>query len=360
VVTSNRLLAAFPESRGAAPLPIVSEVITRDEWNAYVDQHPDGTGDHAWDWREIFAGVFGHEPMYLAARREDSVTGILPLVRFKSRLFGRFVVSLPFLNYGGVLASDNISRDALIMKAGDVAREFGASHVELRHRTHTIDTLACRQHKLALRRELPSASNDLERTIDRKARNQVRKARKDGLTATTGGAELVNDFYDVFASNMRDLGTPVYSKRFFSEALRLFATATRIHLVRAGEVTVAAAISMRHRDTLLIPWASSLRNYRQHCPNMLLYWTMLEHATATGVRTFDFGRSSPESGTHHFKLQWGATATPLHWEYLLLTRSAVPDHGPTNTSFAAAIAVWQRLPLWVTKAIGPAIVRNIP
>jgi hypothetical protein len=117
---------------------------------------------------------------------------------------------------------------------------------------------------------------------------------------------------------------------------------------------------MSHGDTVLVPWASSLRKYRQHCPNMLLYWTMLEHAAGSGARTFDFGRSSPDSGTHHFKLQWGAKATALHWEYVLLTRTAVPDQGPTNAKFGAAIAAWQRLPLWMTKALGPAIVRNIP
>ena len=130
--------------------------------------------------------------------------------------------------------------------------------------------------------------------------------------------------------------------------------------MRSADVAVAAAIAIRYRHTVIVPWASSLREYRHHCPNMLLYWTMLEHAVASGARVFDFGRSSRNAGTHHFKLQWGAQETSLHWEYILLTKTAAPDHGPHHPRFAPAIAAWQRLPLWVTNGVGPLIVRNIP
>jgi FemAB-related protein (PEP-CTERM system-associated) len=186
--------------------------------------------------------------------------------------------------------------------------------------------------------------------VDRKVRNQVRKAQKDGLTAQTGRAELITDFYSVFSRNMRDLGTPVYPKSLFEETARLFSNELQVYVVRAGHVPVAAAIALGFQGTVIVPWASSLREYRQHCPNMLLYWTMLENATRRRVRTFDFGRSTRSAGTHQFKVQWGAQETPMHWEYVLLTRATAPDHSPA----------WQRLPLWLANAVGPTIVRNIP
>jgi len=123
---------------------------------------------------------------------------------------------------------------------------------------------------------------------------------------------------------------------------------------------MAGAVAVTFRDTTLVPWASSLREFRHLCPNMLLYWTMLEQATAAGQHTFDFGRSSPGGGTHQFKLQWGAREAPLFWEYVLLTRDAMPDQGPTNPKFSAMIALWQRLPVPIANLIGPSIVRNIP
>jgi CelD/BcsL family acetyltransferase involved in cellulose biosynthesis len=127
-----------------------------------------------------------------------------------------------------------------------------------------------------------------------------------------------------------------------------------------GRLPVAAGIALRFKDVVIVPWASSLREHRQHCPNMLLYWTMLEDAVQQGATTFDFGRSTIGAGTHQFKLQWGAQPTPMHWEYVLLTRQTAPDHGPSNPKFAAAVAAWQRLPLWLANAVGPTIVRNIP
>ena len=338
----------------------VSDHVSEAQWDAYVGKHPDGTIDHAWRWQEIFRSVFGHSSRYLAASRDGEVVGVLPLVMFRSRLFGRFITSVPFLNYGGVLADDADVRDALIAHARDIAREFGASHVELRHVARQAQTLPFRQHKLQLTRDLPATSDALWNDLDKKVRNLVRKAQKAELTTETGGVELVDAFYTVFAENMRDLGTPVYSRALFTETLRRFPQSASVHVVRLGPVPVAASITLRHNATALVPWASSLRDYRQHAPNMLLYWAMLEHAIATGARRFDFGRSSPDSGTHQFKVQWGASERPLHWEYVLLTRDSPPDQGPQNPRFARVIETWKRLPLWLTKLVGPHIVRNIP
>ena len=359
IVAEQPTAPASGQSSSLAPVH-VSEAVTESAWDSYVGNHPDGTVDQLWRWREIFDGVFRHQSVYLVARRDNAIAGVLPLVRFQSKLFGRFLVSLPFLNYGGVLASDRVVTNALVDHARELAREFRASHIELRHRERLLPELPYRQHKLGLTRSLASTSEELWANLDRKVRNQVRKAQKDGLTSATGGGELVDQFYDVFARNMRDLGTPVYSKRLFSETLRLFPSAAQVYTVRSGNMTVAAAIAIRHGDTVLVPWASSLREYRHQSPNTLLYWTMLERASTSGVRVFDFGRSSPDSGTHHFKLQWGAQETRLHWEYVLLRGQKPPDQGTSNPKFGVAIQAWKRLPLWAANRFGPLLVRNIP
>jgi FemAB-related protein (PEP-CTERM system-associated) len=339
---------------------VISETVNESEWDSYVASHPEGTIDHAWGWQRIFLDVFGHRSRYLAARRNGCVVGVLPLVLFDSRLFGRFITSVPFLNYGGVLADDPTIVTALVARARELGGAFGASHIELRHTSRQAPDLPCRQHKLRLTRELPSTSEELWARVDKKVRNLVRKAQKEGLTVETGGAGLVAPFYDVFAHNMRDLGTPVYSRALFTQTLAQFPEAARVHLVRLGQTPVAASITLRHHDTVLVPWASSLRDYRQHAPNMLLYWAMLEHAVVAGAATFDFGRSSPGGGTHQFKLQWGASERPLCWEYVLLTRDTPPDQGPQNPKFARLIDTWKRLPIWLTTRVGPYIVRNIP
>jgi FemAB-related protein (PEP-CTERM system-associated) len=342
------------------PETVVSDEIGEHAWDGYVHAHPDATADHVWRWRTVFKDVFGHESTYLAAVRGGDIVGTLPLVRFHSRLFGRFLASVPFLNYGGLLVSDADAGSALVAGASDVARRFGASHIEFRHVARQLPQLPCRQHKIGLRLALPDAPSALWDSVDRKARNQVRKAQKEDLVAVAGGAELLDDFYAIFSRNMRDLGTPVYPKRLFAATLRLFPQEAECVVVRQKSVAMAASLTIRFRDTVIVPWASSLREHRHLCPNMLLYWTMLERAIASGARRFDFGRSSPDAGTLPFKRQWGAEEFPLHWEYVLLTRTDAPDHGPASPRFARAVRAWSHLPLWLTNTLGPAIVRNIP
>ncbi len=355
---------AGPEAdlREVAPGVTVQAATDGVAWNAFVAAHPAGTVDHLWQWRHVIADALGHESLYLEARRATTVVGVLPLVLVRSRIFGRSVISLPFLNYGGILADGNDPDvvQALIDAARDAASRFGGSHVELRHTRRQSATLPCRQHKLAMLRDLPASSETLWTALDRKVRNQVRKAQKAELTVASGGVELVDEFYDVFSRNMRDLGTPVYPKALFTLTLQTFAREARVVVVRHGRQTAAAGISLTFGRTVLNPWASSLRELRPLCPNMLLYWTLLEQAVADGAEVFDFGRSSPGAGTHQFKLQWGAVEHPLCWEYVLLSRPEPPDQGPSNAKFDRAIAIWQRLPLGIANRLGPIVAKHLP
>jgi FemAB-related protein (PEP-CTERM system-associated) len=337
----------------------VSADVEEGEWERYLDTREAGTGYHHWCWRTVFERAFGHDTIYLAGRRGRQVVGVLPLVSFRSRLFGRFMVSLPFVNYGGVVADDDAARRALVDFARQEAVRRQARHIELRHTARLFPDLQAKQHKVAMTLPLSSDADAAWRRFDNKVRNQVRKAQKSGLQTAAGGPELLDQFYAVFARNMRDLGTPVYSRRFFSEVLRGVPDA-RVHVVRLGARPIAAAITIGHRRAIENPWASSLREYRPLCANMLLYWAMIERAIADGYRVFDFGRSTQGESTWHFKKQWGAEESPFYWEYVVNGARVLPDLSPKNAKFDTALAVWKRLPVAVANMIGPHVVRNIP
>jgi FemAB-related protein (PEP-CTERM system-associated) len=337
---------------------VVSDVPAT-EWDEYVGSSPDAVAYHQHCWRGVFERAFGHETIYLAARRGQRLAGVLPIVSFRSPLFGRFGVSLPFVNYGGVLADGDREAAALERAALALARERRWRHVELRHVTERYPHWPAKRHKVAMSLSLPPVEDTLWSGLDRKVRNQVRKAEKSGCTPATGGVELLPEFYGVFARNMRDLGTPVYGRSFFEEVLRTFERDTQVFVVRLGGEPIAAAITVGWRDRVEVPWASALRAHNDKSPNMLLYWMMLHHAIARGAQRFDFGRSTPGEGTFHFKRQWGAEAMPVVWEYVGLS-GTLPDLSPKNAKFRGAIAAWQRLPVPIASAIGPLIVRNIP
>jgi FemAB-related protein (PEP-CTERM system-associated) len=329
-------------------------------WDAFVQSHPEATGYHLWAWRDVFRQAFGHETIYLAATRGGVIVGILPIVVLDTWAFGRFGVSLPFVNYGGVVSSEEEAARALVEEASRIAAARRWKHLEIRHLDQRFPQLAPKRHKVAMYLPLAADETRLFEQIDRKVRNLVRKAQKNNFDTAQGGVERLGEFYEVFARNMRDLGTPVYAPSFFEAVLRAFPDRARLHLVLDKAAPVAASLTFAWRDMVEVPWASSLKEYRAQSPNMLLYWEMLRAAVADGHKTFDFGRSTPDEGTFQFKRQWGAEPRPMCWEYWLPAGQSLPDQSPKNSKFATAISLWQKLPLGVANAVGPHIVRGIP
>ena len=356
----NVSLARYPAEVPVPRLLDITPEASDAEWDQFVNARPDASGYHLSGWRRVFERAFGHETVYLAAREHGKMVGILPLVVFRSRIFGNFAVSLPFVNYGGVVACDVDVAEALVARAAAVAEAGRLSHVELRHTLRRMPHLPARTHKVGMRLLLGTDVARMWDGFEGKVRNHVRKAEKSGMTWRRGGIELLDRFYAVFAQNMRDLGTPVYSRRFFELVLSTFPATSSVCLVDHGQRTVAGAIALSHGDVLEVPWASSLREYRSRCPNNLLYWRIITHAIESGRASLDFGRSSPSAGTYTFKEQWGARPEPLYWEYVMRGRAVLPDLSPANPKYRAAIAVWTRLPLAITNVIGPHIVKSIP
>jgi FemAB-related protein (PEP-CTERM system-associated) len=330
------------------------------EWNAFVDAHPDATIYHRSEWEGVLRRTFSRPMVRLAAIEDGRIAGVLPLVPFASRLFGRFIASMPFVNYGGVVADNPAAQEALLAAAIEETRRHRGRYLELRHVQRRFDELAVRAHKVTMVLPLESTADAQFAAIDRKLRNQVRKGEKSGLTVRAGGPELAGAFYDVLCENMRDLGSPVHGPRFFTEVLTALPDHSRVFAVFLGETPVAASLVLWHRNRLEVPWASSLRRYNPLCPNILLYWEMLKFGVERGFSSFDFGRSTPGEGTYLFKAQWGAQPVPLHWEYWLSEGASVPDRGPTNPRFSLVIDLWRRLPVGVTRVVGPLIVKDIP
>ena len=169
---------------------------------------------------------------------------------------------------------------------------------------------------------LPASKEELLKSFKSKLRSQISRPQKEGMTAIIGGAELIDPFYRVFSVNMRDLGSPVHSKRLFREIFQEFPENAKIGLVKYQGEDVAAGLIFCFRNTVEIPWASSLKKYNGLSPNMLLYWSLLEYSCDKGFQYFDFGRSTPEEGTYKFKEQWGAKPSPLYWYDIVLDGNA--------------------------------------
>ena len=329
-------------------------------WDQFVNSHTQCSNYHRWGWKRVIENSFHWPTFYLMATEDGTVLGILPLAWQKSWMFGSFLTSLPFLNCGGVVGESQSAKEALVAEAIALAQRLRAKHLELRHRLNPELRLPTKTHKVAVVRRVEPDAEKMWAALPHKVRTDIRKGMKSGLTAEFGGEDLLDAFYGVFARNMRDLGTPVYGRHFFSEILKTFPRDTYICIVRHQGKPVASSFLMGHRGTLEAAWSSSLYSYVSMKPNMFLYWRTLSFAGERGYQLFDFGRSSIGSGTHRFKKQWGSQDVPLYWVYWVPEGADLPELNPENPRYRLAIWLWQRLPVSVTKLVGPAIVKRLP
>jgi FemAB-related protein (PEP-CTERM system-associated) len=330
-------------------------------WESFVARNAPVPLSYHPRWLGVLARGLRQKPYCLEGVVQGTTVGLLPLMEVGSLLFGRFLIGLPYLNYGGIMANDRAIAHRLIDRAVELADELDVRFLELRHeRASEHPRLVTRTvSKVHMRRSLPATPGQFWDELSAKVRNQVRKGIKSDLRVGWGGEERLDEFYDVFSQNMRDLGTPVYSRRLFREIVRQFPDRAEFCIVRAGITPVAAALLLHGWGITEVPSASSLRQYNYTCANMLMYWKLLERSVERGQEVFDFGRSSPECNTYRFKKQWGATPFPAEWQHYVRHGSA-SDMRPDNPRYTRLIRIWQRLPVGLTRWMGPMIVRGIP
>lgn len=349
---SNLLIRLLSGSALADRLPAL---------NAYTHRGKLTAPSHDAHWLHVLRDGLGHVPFAIEATREGKTCGWLGLAYVRSTLFGRYLVSLPYLNSAGIQCDDELVAQKLINRAVLFAGELQVKNLELRHeRPVSSPTLLTGiANKAIMRLRLPSFPGPLWVELPAKVRNQVRKAEKCGLRPFWGGIELLDDFYEVFSRNMRDLGTPVYGRKLFESILGYFGNNAEFCVVRFHNKAIASALLVHGEGITEVPSASSLREFNSKCPNMLMYWSLLDRAIEREQSIFDFGRSTIDGNTYRFKKQWGAQPQPAMWQYSLFS-GGLPNLRPDNPRYQQLIRIWRRLPVRVTRWIGPRIVRGIP
>lgn len=331
----------------------------RASWNNFLSTI-ESSAYHQPVWTEIIKRSFGHPTrIWVAITGEGEILGGVPLTVFSSRLFGQFAVSMPYFNYGGIVSPwFNVAQD-IISCLQTVCTNERLSHIELRSmQPNLAKQFSDRKASLVLK--LPESEKLLDEQLGAKVRAQYKKTEEHLPRIIFGKLDLLEDFYRVFSQNMRDLGTPVYSKRWFANILSAVEVDSHVVVVYIADKPVSAGFLIGHNGMLEIPWASTVRQANPTNANMWMYRQILGHAIRKGYKFFDFGRSTREAGTFKFKKQWGAVPYTHYWYYLLPDGGVVPELNPDNPKYKLVIGLWKRLPVWLTRLVGPPIVANIP
>lgn len=333
------------------------------DWDPFVRRVPDSSVYHLGGWTELAREVFGHRTLFVEARDgSGSLVGVLPVIHQRSRLLGNFATSLAFFNYGGALATDQEVAHDMMTRAAAAAADLGCRYLEFRDIHVRHGDWSLRTDKITLQLGLPPTFELLGKGLGSKLRSQVKRAEREGVQCRVGTLELLDDFYGVFAVNMRDLGTPVYPKRFFEAILKKFEKDCQLVVIDWRGKPAAAAFLTFWRTRAEVPWACCRAEAKPLGLNMKLYWELLSQSIQRGCSVFDFGRSTVDSGTYRFKRQWGAQPVPLYW-YRWERRGSGRENqksGERGKVMQVAIAVWKRLPLGIANALGSRVSGGLP
>ena len=327
-------------------------------WDAFVLSLPNGTFFHRAGWRNIFRNVFRLDPRYLLAERDSEIVGVLPLVLQRSLFFGTALLSLPFCVEGGPLSVDAEVDAALTSAALALQCQTGAPYLEFRSRKATRDGWTSRKDLYATfcRALSPDDKENLQ-AIPRKQRAVVRKTLESGLQSEVNGD--IGDMFHVYAESVRNLGTPVFQKRYFCVLLETFGKDCDTVTIKDDGLPVSAVLNFYHGDTVLPYYGGGTSLARRNGANDFLYWEVMRLAAARGYRNFDFGRSKSGTGAFAFKKNWGFVPEWLEYEYHFLPGHSMPDKNPLNPKYALMIQAWKKLPLPVANLLGPWLIRGL-
>jgi FemAB-related protein (PEP-CTERM system-associated) len=349
-------IESLPGATGADSTSLVAlETRHADRWNRFVLAHPEGTFFHRAEWSQVLKRAFGHRSHYLYAERGGEIRGVLPLAEVKSALFGHSLVSTPFCVYGGILATDSEAHSALERKACALARELNVNYLEMRNRKRSHTNWPSKDLYVTFRRPIDVESEKNMLAIPRKQRAMVRKGIQKNLTAEI---DVDTDrLYAIYSESLRNLGTPVFSRSYLHTLKDVFGKDCEVLTVLSGGEPVASVMSFYFRGEVLPYYGGSVLAARAVAGNDFMYWQVMERARELGCKLFDFGRSKRETGSFDFKTHWGFEPEPLCYEYFLVKAPQVPDLSPKNPKYERMISLWRKLPVPLTRLIGPPVAR---
>jgi FemAB-related protein (PEP-CTERM system-associated) len=290
---------------------------------------------------------------------DDHIKGIYPFFILKSMLFGTFGVSLPFVGYGGIISDDKDAENELLKVAGSLMQKKSCKSIELRQRHPLESSLPSHEHKVTSVLSLAGRVDESFGRLHTNVRNKIRKARKNNVRVEAG-IDQVSKFYAIYAKNLRDLGTPVISKKFFLSIVMTFPENSQIYCAVHDGKVIAAKLVLFDNHTCYFVWSASERDALRYAPVHAMNWAAIEDACHRGVQFVDFGRSTAGSTHEAFKKYWGGEMQTLPWCYQLTAEGEMPGLNKENESFSLAIRLWKKMPLCVSKIVGPPIARNLP
>lgn len=333
-------------------------------WNAYAQQRATFTFVDDWRWRKVIERSYSLPCFWYLAKRGGQVVGTLALTKTRHPLLGTYLATAPFGNHGGFQYDDAEAAGALLQVATAACRRESAEYVLVRHVDPALllpkewqpwDIYAgfsldipCDPHQFILSDFGPSARG-------------IRPALKKGMTICWGNYDVMDDFWLVINTSMRDLGSPYHSRQYLRNILHEYAHSTQLAVIKtkSGDLAGGALVFFDQNSAVLLH-ANIISRFSKLRAAEFLYFRIFEECYRRGINTIDMGRSLAGSGNECFKMKWRPRRYPLHYWYWRADRKAKsPGLTQDNSKFRLAIRTWQRLPLVTHKLLGPRLITGL-
>jgi FemAB-related protein (PEP-CTERM system-associated) len=314
-------------------------------------------------WTKLARGIYGCETIRFEALQGNEVTGILALTHVRHPIFGNYLATSPFGSFGGFAFSSVEARDTLLKEAKSLADELVVEYAVIRfiddgnnppppwlqnpiYSTYLID--------------LPSDPEDLMKNFGSQHRKHTRQALRKGFKVRFGHLELLDETYEALARSMHELGSPYHSKGYLKKMASLLGENLEFAVIKDAQGSfVGSAVLIYHGQTATNLHANILHRYRSEYAGECLYWHILEHYCQKGMKVCDMGRSLNGSGNETFKFKWKPRKIPLAYWHYLPKGGHIPELNQKSPKFQLAIWMWQRMPAFVVRALGPHLIKGI-
>lgn len=328
-------------------------------WNEYVFNQPNSTFYHQIGWKNVVEQTYKHKPFYLIAKGSDKIGGVLPLFLMKSRIFGIKLISIPFAPYGGIIADNEYVENALLLEAEKIAKENGSNYLELRNSTEKSNArFVTNNSYVTFIIALDQGLDIIWQNLRRDKKKGIQKGKKANFLVEWN--TNIDNFYDIEVHSMKDLGTPVHSYDFFNNIVNEFPESTKILTIKYRNIVVCCKFLLFYKDTVISMWASTLNDYKEFHPYDFANWEAIEYSYNAGYKYFDFGRCLLNSGVFQYKEGWTEEYKQLYYQFYSSHDLPLPDFGQSNPDRKTFARIWKKLPMPITKIMGPMLRRNFP
>jgi FemAB-related protein (PEP-CTERM system-associated) len=330
------------------------------KWDAFVLLHPKGTFFHQIGWKRVMEKTYGYFPLYFYAERGGQITGVAPVFLISSWVTGRCLMSLPFAVYGGICAADKESEEALLNHLEELAGRLNVEFLELRNRDGGVRPGYFANPRYAtFTIPLVSEPGLVYDSFPKDIRYMIRKGEKAGLRVRRG-FQLLDQFYALMTLNLRRLGTPAFPRSLFENLIHEYRNQVDLTVVYAGDKAIAGGMSFFFRKWMQPYYIGATEESKVLAANNFLWWELIRLGAERGCQTFDFGRSKKESGNYAFKKKWNPNIESLDYQVRPFRRKDLPNFSPANPRFQLATILWKKVPLGLTRLVGPRVVRWFP